>query len=140
MTPNDFIDWADGVAQSAGPAAAMRSATSRACYGAFHLAKEWLGVIGIHPRKGDNEHAMIQRYFLNCTQTEAVEVGGLLGNLHEARKEADYHLSRARSETTQFAQDSVARAKLILEKLAACSNAGAAVKQQIEDYRKKINA
>src|SRR5487761_1121355 len=117
----DFIDLAAKMALATNAnTPSYRTAVSRAYYGAFHLARAMLAEMGYRCRVRDNEHLFVQRHFANCRQHEAREVGGLLANLHESRKEADYDFDKPRTETRQFALLCVKGADRVREQLKAC--------------------
>lgn len=122
MDGNDFIEFAGKLAASktCGPAG-YRSATSRAYYGAFHLARSFLHQSGFYSVKGGNEHQWVHRHFLNCQFNEAREAGRLLENLHESRKEADYDLARSYADDAKNARACVDRADRIRDRINRCS-------------------
>jgi len=125
MRPDQFIDFATELANSAGSgAAAHRSATSRAYYGVYHavrfLIEKGLS-ISCRAEAGGNEHKLVQEFLKNCQVEEAAEVGRLLGNLHKSRRAADYDLDETSPETQADSQLSVARARNILAKLQECA-------------------
>jgi uncharacterized protein (UPF0332 family) len=94
MNPGQFLTFADVIAQSptSGPAG-FRSAISRAYYGAFLEARELIGTRrGFRIDSGGNEHKYLQRLLLNCSVEEGQEIGELLKNLQQSRKEADYDM------------------------------------------------
>jgi uncharacterized protein (UPF0332 family) len=142
MIGNDFIDFASklAVSQPTTPAG-CRSAVSRAYYGAFHMALEWLEESHFH-KFGDNEHLQVQRHFQNCNVTEGIEIGTLLKNLHESRKDADYRLDKLQAETDANAKACVLRADAIRTRLQQASPSdptGQAIVAGIEKFRQKLN-
>ena len=123
MIPAHFLTFADGIAQTptSGPAG-FRSAISRAYYAAFLEARELIGKrMGFRVDRGGNEHKYLQRLLLNCSVEEGQEVGELLKNLQQSRKEADYDMHLLHCETQVEASLCVARAQAISQRLSACS-------------------
>jgi hypothetical protein len=64
---NDFIHLA-GKMCVLGDAdeASFRTATGRAYYGAFHLAKWYLDELGFPVPRNENAHGFVQNQLLNC--------------------------------------------------------------------------
>lgn len=122
-------------------APSLRTAVSRAYYGAFHLARALLADMGYRCRTRDNEHLFVQRHFANCRHGIALEIGGLLSNLHESRKEADYDLDKARTETRQLAMLCAARADRVRDQLKTCRQPEvlSAIAAEMDTYRKAAN-
>ena len=121
--------------------ASLRSAISRAYYGAFHLSRNMLAEMGFRCHVRENEHLFVHRHFANCRQAQALEVGGLLANLHENRKKADYDLDDARAETQGLAILCVERADRLRDRLKACREHQilAVVVSEMTAYRKAAN-
>ncbi len=119
MNGNDFIQLAGRLATSAEPAS-LRSAVSRAYYGAFHLAGEFLADIGHPVARNANAHVLVARMLQSSGQPDAVRAGSLLGDLHSDRIKADYRLDDHRVETSAFARLKVESAHAIRSALDQC--------------------
>jgi uncharacterized protein (UPF0332 family) len=141
MDGGAFIDFASRLAASAsaGPAG-YRSSISRAYYGAFHLARSLLLQFGFHS-VGGNEHQWVHRHFFHCKMAAAVEVGRMLMNLHESRKEADYDLDEPKVETSSHAVACVERADAIRDRVEICARSENVdqVRSEMVEYRKRVN-
>ncbi len=94
MNPGEFIEFAETLAVARQPtAASCRSSVSRAYYGSFLAVRNWLeSDLQIRSLAGGSEHAYVQRLLLQSGVSEASELGRLLQNLQESRKEADYEM------------------------------------------------
>ena len=119
MTGDDFIDLAGKLATSADEAT-LRSAVSRAYYGAFHLALEFLEEIERPVPRNTNAHVLVARKLQNAGQPDAYRAGSLLGDLHSDRIKADYRLDDKRAGTVAFARTCVETAHEIRSALSAC--------------------
>jgi uncharacterized protein (UPF0332 family) len=119
MKPFEFIDFAQHLAvQPATTPALLRSITSRAYYGAFHLAKALIANLGAPPTAKHDAHV----WLLASHSEDAHQAGRLLADLNNARIKADYQLEDALAETINFARRSVERAvevRILLQKCAA---------------------
>ena len=97
MRPQDFITAAGKLAAIAqGDEALLRSAVSRAYYGAFHLALELLSAAGFDLPRNANAHVRCRRLLAGCGEPLAKEIAGALSDLHADRIKADYHLGGTR--------------------------------------------
>jgi hypothetical protein len=111
MNPGEFITLAGGLV-SRGPAGA-RSATSRAYYGAYHLAASLLDDFQCScPRVGRN-HDLLPKLLASASHGDAKRAAGLLDDLHGERVRADYHMQRTDSEDQNVAKMSVETAAKI---------------------------
>ena len=108
MAPNEFISVATQFLSGEGEGR-FRSAVSRAYYGAFHIARDFLSdcgvVIGIDPLA----HRNIRWCLANSSEQLIERAGRLLETLRESRNEADYKLS-----STRFSLRSNAKAEVEL--------------------------
>jgi uncharacterized protein (UPF0332 family) len=111
MNAEEFIEAASAWASRSTRSAELRSATSRAYYGAYHLAVQFVQVQYGWRCRSDNQHQWIQRHFTNCVHADARFVGRLLSHLHEQRKLADYVLQQTSVEQPAAARASVERAE-----------------------------
>ena len=94
MKGQDFIDIAARwVAEKECGEPTLRSAVSRAYYGAFHCAQALFQEIGVpEPVSRENKHTFVQLALMNSGNPKAAKAGSLLGSLHEQRKIADYEM------------------------------------------------
>ncbi len=108
MTPEDFIRFA-GLLVAKFPAdeAAVRTAVSRAYYGAFHLAVELLHELSI----SQLDHGSIRRYLMESGVMAAVEAGSKLNDLQSDRVKPDYRLDSKID--VPFAKANVERAQMV---------------------------
>src|SRR5487761_1113112 len=95
MDPRDFISIAIRLSNSQNEAD-LRSAISRAYYGAFHLAKQFLQDCGLRISRKELDASQIHRKVRYCLSeshnTEAMFAADKLKSLREQRNEADYDL------------------------------------------------
>lgn len=142
MDANDFLVMAGRLtlAQGSGPAD-YRTAISRAYYAVHHLARRVLIEQMKFVCHDDNEHRWVQRHFYNCQIPQVRDVGRLLGNLHEARKNADYDLDDLNIETMVQARFQLERATEIKSRLQYCTDAAnlESIKAEMMDYRARAN-
>ena len=122
MKPELFLTLARAISNKpiVGPAE-CRTAISRAYYGVFHSLRRFIKLdlsISIHASGGrDNSHLLLQQYLVNCNVALAAQMGRMLRDLHDSRKEADYDLDNDKLETSAHVQACVARADSLLNKL-----------------------
>jgi len=119
MKPTEFTAFAERLAvQPATTPASIRSATSRAYYGAFHLVREFLEQLEFQPGGQHNLHL----WFLDCSEPHGGAIGRLLGNLQSYRIKADYRLELLFTEEPLYARRAVEAAREIETLLAACQH------------------
>src|SRR5262245_21874293 len=94
MTGHDFISLAGRLAASRDEAA-LRTAVSRAYYGAFHLAIAFLAEIDCPV--STNDHAEPVRRLSNSGNENAITAGRMLNDLQGARIRADYKFNDPRA-------------------------------------------
>jgi uncharacterized protein (UPF0332 family) len=122
MNAVDFLTFASKLAAQPGNGpSGFRSAVSRAYYGAFHLAKEFLESQHFFCHS-ENQHQWAQKLFLNSGVQIGREIGQLLSNLHESRKLADYRLDKTVAETQANAQLCALRADEIRTRISQCND------------------
>lgn len=116
MNGEDFITFAGRIAVTAkGGAADHRSAVSRAYYGAFHVAIEFLRATGA--RNLPSEHGEIQRMLFRTGNANAQTASQFLSDLQSHRVRADYRLDVTAVETPAFARQCVEQARDIQSEL-----------------------
>jgi hypothetical protein len=119
MRANEFTAFAERLAvQPATTPAGIRSASSRAYYGAYHQTREFLLALGFATGQQHN----LQLWFIDCTEPIAHELGKLLGELQSDRILADYRLEQSKPEEPCSARLSVERARRIETLLAQCGS------------------
>jgi len=139
MDGSDFIEFASSLAaRNSGPAA-NRSAASRAYYGAYHVAVDFLSQLGYKARS-EKTHPWVQRQFKNCQSEDFVELGDLLETLHHARNVADYELHRAHADGQTHAMSCVEWAVQIRDELRriAQSDRLETIRKEMELYRNRL--
>lgn len=105
MTGDEFIGLAGKLAVGAASGeAAYRSATSRAYYGAYHLAISLLADLSYSLPANANGHVFAQRVLTGSDHPAARQAGFLLGDLHTDRIKADYKLQNSAAGTQRFAK------------------------------------
>jgi uncharacterized protein (UPF0332 family) len=138
MTGRDFFACAERLSQSSSEAD-LRSAVSRAYYGAFHHARELLRKFGVILPKTEQVHIKVGYCLLDCGDQDAATAGQQLEELRSQRKTADYDLDSARFTTRGAVSLEIARARRILETLDKCSSKTAtAVRDKIRAHAKLI--
>lgn len=130
-TGEDFILLAGRLAAGPNPSPiVLRTATSRAYYGGYHLTHQFLASLAIAPGERHNLH----EYLCNSGNRDAEQAGKVLEDLYSRRRLADYKLDRADVENVKFAQYAVELAHAFRSHLdkcraePACSAIGAAIK------------
>ncbi len=119
MTGRDFIACADRLAQSSAEAE-LRSAVSRAYYGAFHEARTLLRDSGVGLPRTEQVHVKIGFCLRDCGHAIAAQAAKQLERLREQRKAADYDLDDSRFVDSDKSQSEVARARRIADNLDRC--------------------
>lgn len=142
MTGNDFLEFArKAIVMHRGSPAALRSVVSRAYYGVFHLARDFLEDLAFQSPKDENSHRFVLIQFANADDPTATDTATLLGELHERRKRADHDLDDGRYETETFAADALARADraVRLLEIGGAEPLRTKIREGILSYRAKIS-
>lgn len=113
MNPRDFQALAVRLLRGPTPAE-LRSATGRAYYAAFHVARDWLIRLGIRVSKGGAAHGEVQICLENSGAPEIAEAGSALRRLHAHRIRAHYRLDVPDAEKAAFAEQAVESARDII--------------------------
>lgn len=124
MTGDDFIALAgllvvrpDRPPAGANPTpAVLRTAVSRAYYGAMHMTREYLSALGVNVAKKHDLHVLL----CNCDNHDAAEAGKRLNDLYSRRLKADYELGRSDVEQIAFARYTVEKAHQFRSYLDKC--------------------
>jgi uncharacterized protein (UPF0332 family) len=133
MTGRDFINCAEQFAEDR-TEAVLRSAVSRAYYGAFHEALALLHACGVWLPKTEQVHVKVGYCLRDCGDQDAAMAGQQLDVLRSRRKIADYDLHDDRFADSRAAKREILKARQILEIFDRCHNKAAA------DFRAKIRS
>jgi hypothetical protein len=122
MSPDEFIDYAARLAvQPTAIPPQVRSITSRAYYGAYHLAARFIAKLTGAARGKHDAHV-----WLTASRfSDAFEAGRLLAILNNNRVRADYRLDDPRAEHLAYARTNVERARDVQRLLLRCEQAPA---------------
>lgn len=124
MNPAEFIRLAEKLSvQQAAVPAVLRTATSRAYYGAFHLTRQYFISLGFQPGASHD----LPRWLSNCPHELGTKLGNFLSELQTQRIKADYRLVEPQFESPRFAQLAVERAIDVERLLGECQSAEARV-------------
>ncbi len=134
MTGDEFVACADRLARSSAEAD-LRSAVSRAYFGAFHAARSLLQESGVRLPKTEQVHVKVGFCLQDCGEANAGHAGQQLEVLRLERRRADYDLDDDRFTDGQKARSEVARARGILAALGQCRIAPAAA-----EFKAKVRA
>jgi uncharacterized protein (UPF0332 family) len=133
MRGRDFVACAEQFARGS-TEAVLRSAVSRAYYGAFHEALSLLHACGVRLPKTEHVHVKVVYCLQDCGDPDAAKAGRQLEILRSKRTVADYDLADNRFAATAAAGTEITRARQILESFDQCRTKAAA------DFRAKIRA
>lgn len=139
MTGADFYQLAVALGSGSSPAE-LRSATSRAYYGAFHMACAMLRDAGIVLPKDAACHEKDPQILGNSGDPEVIAAASKLGSLRTNRNDADYRLDKRSPERSQTVQLHLRVAGDIIECLRQCSSDGAkaGIRDAVRAYASKI--
>ena len=143
ITGHDFITLADRWSKTPEPQgdeSLWRTAIGRAYYGAFNLAFQWLmDDIGIFFPRGNNKHQWVQIVLKQSGNSDAIRASGLLGDLHDYRKNADYVLKISDHGKQSLAQASLGLANTITQLLLQLgAGQKAQLKAEIQKYQRLV--
>lgn len=131
MKPGEFIRFAEKLAVQPGAVpAVLRTAASRAYYGAFHLTREFLIDLGFRPGANHNLH----NWLTDSSHPAAKKLARCLSDLQTERIRADYELDRTGPESPNSARRAVEMARDFETYLADCQSQ-AAREQITKDVR-----
>jgi uncharacterized protein (UPF0332 family) len=133
MTGRDFVACAEQFARGS-TEAELRSAVSRAYYGAFHEALALLHACGIWLPKTEQVHVKVGYCLQDCGDPDGAEAGRALELLKSKRKVADYELDDHRFSASRAVRIEVARARRTLETFDQCRT------QPATEFRAKVRA
>lgn len=134
MKATDFIALA-GTLSVQPETARLRTSISRAYYGAFHLATEFLAGLGFNVGKDHDLHKPL----LASKHPLAMDAGRSLSDLYEFRRRADYRLADPDVEQQSRAMRCVELAKRVESILLQCNAepARAEIKSAIDAYQQQ---
>jgi len=119
MKPVEFIRFAEKLAlQPAAVPAVLRSAASRAYYGAFHLTHDFLDSLGFQPAAKHNLHT----WLIDSSYPSAQKLARCLADLQTERVRADYELNRLSAESPNAARRAVEMARDFESHFAECQS------------------
>ena len=98
----------------------LRSATSRAYYGAFHRVSEYLRSIGISLPTGPECHRKVRWMLDNSGDGDIVVASGKLSTLRTARNGADYDLANVALETKKTVAINLHLARQVMSCIDQC--------------------
>lgn len=123
MNPSDFISLAVRLSNSS-QEADLRSSVSRAYYGAFHLARQFLADCGLRFAQKDLYAAEVHKKVRYClseaANSDAVVVAGRLRFLRDQRNEADYDLDSNKFRTAGNSMAMIRVTQEIVDALQRC--------------------
>jgi hypothetical protein len=118
MQPERFLDVARRLTAAGGPED-CRSAISRAYYAVFNVAETFLSRMNFHRPKKDY-HPTLQRRLMASLDSEILRVGSDLGDFHEERVQADYHMQSRPPESKANAEAAAEKAQKMIDVLNSC--------------------
>ncbi len=119
MLPLAFCNLAERLIANEKNPEGFRSAISRAYYGAFLQAEEFLRRMSVH-LASDNKHQELLRILADTGDADVDEAGAMLGDLREERNRADYKLKQRDVEVEEHAEQCLDNARDIIAKLNGC--------------------
>ncbi len=140
MNPRDYLQCAAELLKK-GTTADCRTSVSRAYYGAFHVAREYLLQGGLRIAKSDSAHIMVARFLSWSDDLEMMDVSTQIGDLRSARNEADYDMDRARLEDVKNASMWLETARSCIDAMDAAFKVSnrEGIFQAIRVNEKKVN-
>jgi len=119
MQPQAFIDLAERLIAKEKNPEGFRSAISRAYYGAFLQAEDFLRRMNVYLIT-DKKHQELVLILAHTGDVDVDEAAAMLGDLRDERNRADYKLGDKDVETEAHAQECLDNAKDIIAKLNGC--------------------
>ncbi len=124
MKPFEFHQLAERLLNQEKNAPGFRSAISRAYYGAFLTAVEFLEGMSIY-LVSQMPHKEVGDILADAGDPDLDEAGTMLGNLRSERNDADYKLHEKYVERLSHATQCVANAGLVIGRFSTCLAAAA---------------
>ena len=119
MDPREFHRLASQLVNDTSPAS-LCTAISRAYYASYNVAVGLLEDLGFRISKGPAGHGEVQHRLSNSEDTEVMQVGSQLTDLHSRRIQADYRLDRTDVENVKTARALVEQARRMIHTLDSC--------------------
>ncbi len=119
MDPNDFLALAAQLI-SLGAEAALRTAVSRAYYGAFHSAVALIREMGVALPVGPESHQKVRYCLMESGELSGLEAGTALQTLRKHRNRADYDLAASSEFNTTKVRNYINQSRLIIDQLQRC--------------------
>jgi hypothetical protein len=118
MLPELFLALADELVADGDPAK-CRSAISRAYYAVYNVAERCLQRMKFQ-RPKSNYHVVLQQRLLGSGDAEFIQIGSDLGDFHQERIQADYHMNDRVAENPHNAAAAVKKARRMIDALENC--------------------
>lgn len=136
----EFIQLAGWLAATRPNEPALRTAVSRAYYGAFHLTKQFLDDLGFPTLASAEGHAAIVRDLQSCGNLNALAAGGLLRDLRTERNEADYRLTSTKFSRIENVRTIIETAIAVEQIIASLREESVrmAIQEGIRAYRQRL--
>jgi hypothetical protein len=143
ITGHDFVKLSNRLSGSDPDGEPVwRTSSGRADYGAFHVAMGLLAddlkIAFPKPRDKRSTHEFVQEALNNSGDADAIKAGGLLGHLHDYRKNADYDLKTSGNGERSLAEACVELANRICGLIGKCSGRRAAIKTSIQTWQRDV--
>ena len=139
MKPADFLDLAEHLLTH-GTEAALRTAVSRAYYGAFHRAVLLIREMGVALPVGPESHQKVRFCLMESGEASSLRAGDMLQSLRQDRNLADYDLAASTKFNTKFAHQHIVRAREVLSLLGKCGEepARSRFRNKLRDYAANV--
>jgi uncharacterized protein (UPF0332 family) len=135
MNPEDFVALARILATGSGEAH-WRSAVSRANYGCFHVALDFLSSLGVVLPRSAAVHDKVAYCLQNSGDADLTEAGRKLCSLREDRNLADYRLDRPAA--TKSVAFKLREAEEIIAIIKHIRKDAPSVRQPIREYARSV--
>ena len=126
MQGQEFISVARALLNRLDDPAFVRSAISRAYYGAFHYAKHALRRFDCPHTAANHKHPDKWQALSNAPVHKVKEAGQKLSDLYEQRRKADYDMGNGAVQRGRNGLEALANAEEIVEWLSLCEDRGIA--------------
>lgn len=139
MIAEDFLTFAQGLADREKSPAGFRSAISRAYYAAYLTAVPFLTKKLLIPLSGPGQHAQVRALLAGFTcDPQVAALAPQLGDLHNHRVSADYDLANTDVEEEPFARLRVREAFDIILTIQTCQRDSARLATLQADARARL--
>jgi uncharacterized protein (UPF0332 family) len=137
MTGIEFISLAIKLSNSS-VEAELRTSVSRAYYGAFHTAKEFLEECGVTLPRGANPHDKVYFCFDNCADGDARLAGSNLNSLRASRNDADYDLETDQFTSRRNVQRFLRNAHEIVDAISSSRQKLSTIRNDLRDQARRL--